>query len=272
MGFSCDGLSDLNLDQIPDVIAGAPAADPGGLSLAGEARVLSGQDGQVLAIHPGLAAIDSFGTVVARVGDLDGDGLDEYAAGSPTARVGGLSSAGRVIVYSGASQSLLYEFVGTAQNEGLGSSIRPLFDQNGDQRNDLAIGSPGADGPSSNNCGRVDLRLGQVASLTVDTTGQYGTPFTIRIQGTPSQQVLLLLDVAPGSIQTQYGEILLAMSPVFQVVGIGSTTPSGWLVLTATLPPSGPPNQPLFLQCVVANPFPPPTYWAGGGDDLILTP
>ena len=53
-GWSVASLGDVNADGVPDVVAGAPGADPGGLSGAGRARVLS-----LVGVPPGSTAFGS---------------------------------------------------------------------------------------------------------------------------------------------------------------------------------------------------------------------
>ena len=272
LGFTCDGLPDANGDLVPDLIAGAPSAAPGGTPLAGKGVLLSGSDGTVLATHAGAFSSDSFGMAVCGLGDLDQDGFGDYACGSPYARAAGLSAAGRMLVFSGATATLLYAFEGTLAGGGRGGLIRPLSDMNEDGRDDFALGSPAADGAAGANQGRIDLHLGQKGDLTIESTGQYGSPFAIRVQAHPSQLVLLLVDLQQGSLHTKYGEICLALGPAFAWAPLGWTTPDGWLTVSGTLPPSGPPSTPLYTQCLVANPSSPPIYWTGGCASLLLIP
>jgi len=73
------GVGDVDGDGRADLLVGC-AADAGG---AGRARLLSGRDGIELAAFDGLAPNDWFGAALARLGDLDGDGRDEFVVGAP---------------------------------------------------------------------------------------------------------------------------------------------------------------------------------------------
>ncbi|MEM7354720.1 MAG: integrin alpha, partial [Acidobacteriota bacterium] len=103
-GFEMDGNFDLNADGITDAIIGAPGDTA--TATAGYAQTLSGITLAPLygatttpAAPPGLAG-PVYGTNVAGLGDLNGDGFPEYAVGLPqdTAAVGG---TGHNFVYLG---------------------------------------------------------------------------------------------------------------------------------------------------------------------------
>ncbi len=270
-GFSCDGTLDLNQDQIPDFIGGAPTAAPGGVTGAGACRVVSGADGAIIASHLGSAINDAFGTVVAGLGDVDGDGSGDYACGSPTMMVGTDPAAGRIDVQSGAMQSLLYEFTGQPGAASIGGFVRDIGDINNDNRRDFLLGSPRF--PSAGlDIGRIELRLGQVGDLEIDSSGQYGTAFTLSLQATPLQFVFFLVDIAPGSFPSEFGEICLAFSPFIIVVPAGSLDASGHMVATGTIPHLLIGGAQVLLQALVQNPAASPAYWASDCTALTIFP
>ena len=80
-GLSVSGAGDVNGDGTPDLIVGAPGDDNNG-SDSGSARVLSGIDGSTLFTFDGDSAGDFFGVSVNGLGDLNGDGLDDFVVGS----------------------------------------------------------------------------------------------------------------------------------------------------------------------------------------------
>lgn len=77
---------DLNGDLFPDLISADSSAEAG----RGRALLVSGKDGASLASLVGSEPHERLGVAVAFLGDLDGDGLDEFAVGAgqfdPTAR------------------------------------------------------------------------------------------------------------------------------------------------------------------------------------------
>ncbi|MEY2980185.1 MAG: hypothetical protein RL562_412 [Planctomycetota bacterium] len=82
-GAAVAGLGDVNGDGIPDLGIGAPEnGDPVGNYGTGYARVYSGANFRSLRRIAGQATGDEFGSSLAGVGDLDGDGADEFMIGS----------------------------------------------------------------------------------------------------------------------------------------------------------------------------------------------
>jgi hypothetical protein len=84
-GASVDGAGDVDGDGVPDVIVGAYVEDPGGSVDAGSAYVFSGQDGSLLLqlASPTQEVGGRFGSSVAGLGDVNGDGLADVIVGAP---------------------------------------------------------------------------------------------------------------------------------------------------------------------------------------------
>ncbi|MCI0589166.1 MAG: integrin alpha [Planctomycetes bacterium] len=109
LGFAVAGGVDLTSDGTPDLLVGAPPISPA--SLPGEARVYSGATAALVSTVVGTTAYDYFGSSLAFVGDLDGDGTSEYVVGAP--RPFG-PPGGYARVFSGSTGGLLFQFSGTA--------------------------------------------------------------------------------------------------------------------------------------------------------------
>jgi hypothetical protein len=101
-GTSVAGAGDVNGDGRDDVLVGAPGVNVGPLVDAGQAYLFLGAPAPptspALAIS-GTAASDEMGIAVAGIGDIDGDGFKDFAAGAP----GGADSStlGSVQVFRG---------------------------------------------------------------------------------------------------------------------------------------------------------------------------
>ncbi len=113
------------------------------LALLALTPALSGQN--PYATINGDAPDDRFGSSVAGVGDLDGDGVPDFMAAAVRADFAGADS-GRVTVFSGADGSVLYRFDGDAAGDQFGTSVREAGDVDGDGVGDLVVGAPFHDG------------------------------------------------------------------------------------------------------------------------------
>ena len=122
-GLAVASAGDANGDGTLDFIVGASAADPGSLSQAGSAYVLSGATGAVIHQVDGAAAGDYLGHAVAGVGDVDQDGKSDFLIGAYGADPGGRTGAGTAYIYSGADESLIHQVDGAATGDNLGSSV-----------------------------------------------------------------------------------------------------------------------------------------------------
>jgi len=148
LGTAVDGAGDVNDDGYADVIVGEPAVQ-GSPAVPGRAHVYSGFDGSVLFTCLGASSDDHFGRAVAGVGDIDGDGHDDFAVGAPRQLDVGGSVAGRVVVFSGQDASILWDIAGFQAGDRIGSALAGIGDMDGDRVPDFVVGAPGwkGDGP-----------------------------------------------------------------------------------------------------------------------------
>jgi hypothetical protein len=127
-----------------------------GMAFAGSAQAqLVEPDAVILDVLRGTENGDNFGWVVATVGDLDGDRVDELLIPAIAAN----QSAGRVTLYSGATRAPLFSLDGQP-GQLLGYSLSPAGDVNADGVEDYAIGG-----------GAPQVRSGRDHSLLLDLSG-----------------------------------------------------------------------------------------------------
>jgi hypothetical protein len=82
----------------------------------------------------------AFGSI-ASLGDVDGDGVDDFVVGDSGDFWNFSTEPGRAYVYSGADRSLLYEFVGDNPGDCFGFAVGNAGDVDGDGVNDVIVGA-----------------------------------------------------------------------------------------------------------------------------------
>jgi hypothetical protein len=114
LGYSVAGLGDVTGDGTDDIGLGAPFADPNDLEDAGTIYIVEGYDDGTTEPDRGIIEVGEIGTTVAgrqvngdeagelagfsmaETGDIDGDGSDDFVAGSPGADADGEEDTGSV--------------------------------------------------------------------------------------------------------------------------------------------------------------------------------
>lgn len=141
---SMASAGDVNGDGYADLLIGEPSFQVGGIGGAGRVRVLSGADLNTLLEVQGTTWFGYLGAAVAALGDVDGDGVADFAAGEPgDSSNGGLNGA--CYLYSGATGTVLHSRFGNLRDR-FGTAVQPAGDVNGDGTMDVLVGAPVEDG------------------------------------------------------------------------------------------------------------------------------
>ncbi len=163
-GCSVAALADLTGDGIGEVAVGANLANSPTVTSAGSVFIHDGATQALLRTHHGVFAQDYFGATLASLPDVNGDGVGDYAFGSPSADLNAAVNVGVVEVHSGATGQPLWVRYGTQSytsatvtniGEGLGYAIASVGDVNLDGIADLGVGALGWNEPGLEDCGRI---------------------------------------------------------------------------------------------------------------------
>ncbi len=144
------GIGDVNGDGASDFVVGAPSFQVLGNLNQGRVFVFSGTDRSPLLTldspipQQGLAL---FGSAVAGIGDVNGDGRPDLLVGAPRQTVGGRANQGQAYVLSGADGRLLLTLDNPIPqaDAAFGAAVAGIGDVNGDGRPDLLVGAPEQD-------------------------------------------------------------------------------------------------------------------------------
>ena len=181
-GTSVSGLGDVSGDSVPDLAIGARFESPSGLTKAGSVHVVSGSDGALLYRIDGVVSGDQLGSSLAAVGDVDGDGCEDFLIGAPFANGIAGRDSGTASLFSGATGTLLLTIEGTERDQELGDSVAGAGDVDLDGVPDLLVGSPR--GATIATAGHVDVISGDDGTLIQRLHGdQIGDSFGWSLAG-----------------------------------------------------------------------------------------
>ncbi|MFT7620511.1 MAG: hypothetical protein ACI97A_004168 [Planctomycetota bacterium] len=172
MGFSVDGVGDIDGDGFDDVIVSD--LPPVGTNFGpGRALVYSGQTGILLATLVGDSNNDVFGFCVSGAGDVDADGTPDIIVGAPFDDNNGADS-GNVRVISGATFLTLYSIDGNSGGANLGVTVSGAGDVNADGFDDFIAGAPRDSSTGTSLGGSVHVYSGFDGSVLYSYFGPQG--------------------------------------------------------------------------------------------------
>ena len=205
-GESLAIVADRDQDQIDDILIGCSDTTVSGMSYAGIVELRSGADGSLLHRWLGSNSFDNFGAAVTELGDLNGDGVGEFAFDIPGWDL--IFREGAVKVVDGATYQDLTSFT--------------ILHYGSDQQLGMAIANPG----DVNNDGVGDLLVGATAS----GSGYQGRAYII--DGASHLQLIMHEVIGRGS-NDFFGESLCGAGDVNQdgfedfLVGAGDVSSGG---------------------------------------------
>ncbi len=146
---------DLDGDGYKDVVATAPEASSGGMSGNGVIHAYSGNNGLTIWRLDGSGDTEHLGQYLSRPGDLDGDGVDDYVAGSEFSDDAGMINSGSILAINGVTGASLWAHQGVGNDVRLGANLVDMSDLDGDGVRDIVSHSNLADSNGHVNNGSV---------------------------------------------------------------------------------------------------------------------
>jgi hypothetical protein len=229
-GYGLDGHLDWDGDGHGDVLVGAPS----GLAQDGYVYVYSGKDGSTLATVTGEDSGTEFGSAVANVGDMNGDGYPEIIVGEPlNGELGHYS--GRATLLSGRTLRRLYHFYGAGvPNVRFGIKASGGMDHDGDGIPDVLISEPSGSNQDPKG-GRVTLFAGNDLFLqSIPNTLTAGDTLEVDARGgAPGVLSVLVIEDVGGT--SMFLPIQVAALDSNGEMALSATVPSGLAGITVTL-------------------------------------
>ncbi len=210
-GSSVRSVGDVNGDGFADIVVGAPFASPHGAN-SGRISIYSGVDGTLIRTIDGTSAGAQFGYAVAAIGDLDHDGVPDFAVGAPRESAGATPVVGALWIFSGATGATIAHVVGSKTNAQFGSALASLGDVDLDGSPDIAVASPAYTTASQFNVGRVDVFSGATLAILQSYVGvtsgaHFGT--SIAAAGDLDQDGVSDLIVGAPGISSSFGHVFV---------------------------------------------------------------
>lgn len=286
VGEAVSAAGDVNGDGYDDLLIGAPTASPNGRYEAGAAYLLLGSaagfsatldlaaPGSGVVRFVGAAPGERLGDSLAALGDVNGDGLADFAIGAPGADPGGRADAGAVYVIfgraggfgSGIDLSALtpqagFRILGGAAGDVAGAVVSAAGDLNRDGIGDILIGAPGRDPAGRAEGGVAYVIYGRAGSAT-DVDLSLGGTAGIRFDGASADDAAGASVAGRGDFNGDGLDDLLIGAPFGQGGG-SAETGVGYVIFSPPL------DQPTSGPDTISGSNGPDSLNGLGGDDLL---
>jgi hypothetical protein len=253
-GFSLANLGDFDGDGVTDLAVGAALDDDGAVNAGATWLLYLRPDGtvkdhrKISMLSGGFTGLleypDQFGTSVARVGDINGDGITELAVGTVKDDDGGADRGSVYVLFLRADGSVLFHQKISVLEGNLpprtldnwdwfGSALAPLGDFDRDGVPDLAIGARNDDdGGANKGAFYVTFLNGPSSALTASFLPGAGSLGAVDVPSGPPSRGLTWSAVGAGA-EPEGSLELLTISPtelVFRLPVPGGLAGAGGLV------------------------------------------
>ena len=174
-GFSLSGRGDIDGNERPDLVVGAPGYE----GTRGRAHLFLNADNAFAELSnqtvEGSVGGEYFGFQVAITADTQGDGIPDLAVSSPYRSSDTAGSAGQVFVYPGTGSGVAIDVstpisTGLYSSEYFGRTMVAPGDLDGDGFGDLIVGAPNHTRAGIGGVGRVAFFRGSTMGLVEDET------------------------------------------------------------------------------------------------------
>lgn len=217
LGWAVSGVGDLTGDGRSDLLASAPNSSHDGRALCGAVYLYRGGDGKRIGAWYGPSQMQMIGDRVARLGDLDGDGLSEFGYSSVWASPGGYATAGSVYIHSGATLEEIHRLDGDQIGAMLGFSFVGAGDIDADGLAEVLVGAPLRDGAGGTVAGRAYLYRRDpfihASSQTLSASSGGVVTFELRFPRVEGDRPYTLLASTSGPGPSVLGGLVVPLTP-----------------------------------------------------------
>lgn len=174
LGAAVVSLEDVNGDGTPDLAAGAPFHDRDSLHTdLGKVYVYSGATREVLWSITGESEQAQLGSVLAGLGDTDGDGVPDLAVGCAPATTDSAAAPGASVwIVSGKDGHVLRRLAGEQKGDRFGTALSTAGDVDSDGADDLLVGACRWSDGSRLSTGAAYVMSGRTGSILRKSVGR----------------------------------------------------------------------------------------------------